>query len=85
MYLSIHIVMHYYYLKYLALNANQLIHGSRPEGTLVQAVKQLCSICFLTGHMLKEVQWGNVNSMKMISRDISSPLSFTYQNFSKWS
>ena len=35
----------------------------------------------LSGHMFKGVQWGDVNNMKMMSRNISSLLSLVCSNF----
>ena len=37
------------------------------------------SVCFLTGHVFKRVQWDDVNSMKIISRNISRPLNLAYR------
>ena len=69
-------------LKCLALKAGHLRQASRPEGTFTQAVKQPYVICCLPGHVFKEVQWGNVSNMNMMSRNISSLLSFAYLTFS---
>ena len=59
-----------YYQKYLALKAGQCRHG----GTLTQAVKQPYGVYFLTGQLIKGLQWGNINSIKTVSRNISKPL-----------
>ena len=64
----------YYHLKYLALKAK--LAG----GTLTQTVKQPYGVCCLTGSMFKGVQWGDMNIMKMMSKNISKPLSLTYPN-----
>ena len=72
---------HYYYSKYLELKTGLLRQARRPGDTLIQAVKQSYGICCLTGHVFKRVQWLNVNNMKMMSRNISNPLSLAYSIF----
>ena len=82
---------HYYcynyfchYLKYLALKAGPLRQVGlawRSRGSLTQAVKQPHSICYLTWGVLKGVQWCNVNNMKLVSKNINSLLSLSYQTF----
>ena len=49
----------------------------QPSATLTLTVKQSSSACCPTRHVLKGVQWGHVNNMK-VSRNISSP---AYPNF----
>lgn len=80
--LFLFIYYHYYYVKYFRpklkyLKASQLRQGCRPEGTLTQTVKQ---VDFLTRQVFKGVEWGNVNNMKMNSRNISSCLSPAYKS-----
>ena len=72
---------HFNHLKYLTLKADHLIQAQQPGGTLTHPVKQPYSVCCLTGHMFKTVQWGNVNNMKMMSRNISSSVSLPYPDF----
>ena len=43
-------------------------------GTLTQPVKQPYCICCLTAYSLKEVLWGDVKNVNMLSKNISSPL-----------
>ena len=38
-------------------------------------------VCGLIGHMFIGVQWADVSNMKMMSKNISSPLSLAYPNF----
>ena len=64
----------YYHLKYLALKAKLV------GGTLIQTVKQPYGVCCLTGSMFKGVQWGDVNNMNMMSRNINRPLRLVYPN-----
>ena len=57
------------------------MQARRPGGTLAQVVKQPYGVCCLTGHAFKGVQWGDKNSMKLMSRNISRPLSLVYSDF----
>lgn len=50
------------------------------EGTLTQTLKQCYGVCCHIRYELKEVQWGDVNNMKMISRNFCSPISLIFRN-----
>ena len=78
--LLLSLLYYYHYLKYLTLKAGQLKKARRPRSTLNQAVKQPYGVCCLTGHVLKIVQYGDVNRIMMISRNISSFLNLAYSN-----
>lgn len=73
-----------YYLKYSSLKASKLEQALRPGSTLTQPVKQPYSKCCLTGCMFKEIQWGNVDNIKMMSRNTSSLLNLAYPNICVW-
>ena len=74
--------LYYYfcYLKYLLLNAGQLRGTHRPKGALTQTFKQPYEECFLTRHKFSGVQWGKLNNMKRMSRNISGPFGLAYPN-----
>ena len=63
----------YFFHKFLALKAGQLNQARNPGGSLTQAANQPYGLFFLTGHVFKEKQRGNVNNIKMMSSNISSP------------
>ena len=49
-------------------------------GTWTQRYFELYGICYPAWHVFKWVLWGNMNNMKMISRNVGSSLSFIYPN-----
>ena len=78
---------HYYYydkfMKYLALKTRQLNQVSKPYALrgLNQVENQPYSVCCLTGQIFRGVQRSDVNNMKMMPRNNSSPFRRTYPIF----
>ena len=64
----------FFNLKYLAQKCDQLRQARRPGGTSTMTVMQPYSICCLNGYMFR----GDVNNMKMMSKNISCPLSLAF-------
>ena len=61
-----------------AANVGQLREAGRLGGTLTQAVKHPHDLCCMAGHVFKGVHWGDLNNMKMMSRNTKSPISLVY-------
>ena len=49
--------------------------------TLTEVINQLYRVYCLTGLVFKGVPWGDVNNIKIMSKNISSFLNLTYPNF----
>ena len=67
-------------LKYLALKVGQLRQASGSRGILTQAFNQPYGVSCVTEHVFEGVQWDYANNMKMMPRNISSPLNLPYPN-----
>lgn len=56
--------------KLLTLKAGQLRSDRRPRRFLTQTVEHPYSVCFLTRHKFKGVQWGSTNNIKKREKSV---------------